>query len=71
MPWNLLATNPPPVGENKLFLGWAEGEDPAVFHSYSYSSKSGPVIGYSIHHDSEGLSNYEPTHWLPLPTLPE
>jgi hypothetical protein len=56
--------------ESKPFLGFREHEAPAVFQAYRYPHPTYDKIGYSIFHDSEGLSNYTPTHYLPLPELP-
>lgn len=52
--------------DRTLFVGWAKGEDPAVFYGVTIR---GERLFY-ISADYEGLSNYEPTHWFPLPSEP-
>lgn len=75
MIWNLVASNPPPVTEDnhpsRPFLGWAKREAPAVFFASRYPHPTYDKVGYYILHDYEGLQSYTPTHWLPIPELPE
>lgn len=62
--WKPMATAP--QGKGHLILGWAKGEEMAVFCS---DVIEGRTFWYT--RDGEGLSDYDPTHWTETPDEPE